>query len=65
MDIRYRATLENIREAKLLLVGANNVLKNLEDNEGSLIGQGILRNLNKLKEYVITKAMSEENKGVK
>jgi len=45
-----------INSAKDALVYANNRLKDLEDNEGSIMGQGILRNIQKYTDFIMIQA---------
>jgi len=46
-------------EANNMLIKANNILKNMGNDEDSLIGQGILRNLNHLREHIGNKIIVE------
>lgn len=45
-----------INSSKDALVYANNRLKDLEDNEGSIMGQGILRNIQKYTDFIMIQA---------
>ena len=51
-EFKLVIAMKLVEEANGILTKANNILKDMEDNEGSLMGQGILRNLNHLREHV-------------
>ena len=54
-----------VEEAKRALFYANMVLKNIGDNEGSLLGQGVLRNVEKYNDYIVCSyqiALEEQKK---
>jgi len=48
-------TMRYMEEANNMLMKANNILKDMGDDEGSLMGQGILRNIIRLRDYIISK----------
>lgn len=51
-EFKLVIVMKLVEEANGILTKANNILKDMEDNEGSLMGQGILRNLNHLRDHV-------------
>lgn len=53
-EFKLMIAMKCIEDANNILTKGNNILKDLEDNEGSLMGQGILRNINHLRDHVVT-----------